>query len=391
MTQTLSIVFQIIILIAAGLFLTTFSHRMLTPSKKILGLSRCSIVLILGFSSWLLPNTPEYINFFFSILTGLAIIIMLCMQSAKKENVYLTFLTGILPILVLLFLKFQPYYLTFYYNSAIFTGLAITLGIIALFYIRNLKLGNFILFYLTLQIVALILSAINYNNTTLIFAASVIIFSDALNMFFTYQEINKSYLSVHQEASYYKDHFDDAVRKEVNKRTFYMELSKEKMVQLNRTDHLTKLLNRKSIIADIESLLSDRSTTKFVLFVLDIDYFKKINDTLGHTTGDTCLKNLASILKANAREYDLLGRFGGDEFIIALPMLGYKEGLDFGERLMKELSKNTNPKITISMGMSTYPWDGDTYKQLFEVADKGLYLAKEGGRNQIGYKGYIRT
>ena len=87
----------------------------------------------------------------------------------------------------------------------------------------------------------------------------------------------------------------------------------------------------------------------------------------------------------------MIGRFGGDEFILALPMLGYKESIAYGERLMEQIYMNTSPRFSISMGLSVYPWDGETYKQLFEVADKGLYLAKEDGRNRIGYKGYIKA
>lgn len=391
MTLALSLIFQFIVILASGIFLTTFTHKSLKPSTKLLGLSQWVYPVILGFSPWLLTHTPDYVDLFFSTLTGLIVLIVLTLQFYQKEEAHLTVFAALLPLLVLAFLKSQPSFLNFFYNSFLLTGISIALGLLALFYVRRLNLGRFFIIFFSLQIAALIITAVNFNDVTLLAAASILAAAGLLNTVFTYQEINRFYSTVHHEASYYKDQFEDAVEKEVKKRTFYMELSKEKMVEMNRTDHLTRLLNRKSILADIESLILDKNTTKFVLFVFDIDYFKKINDTMGHVTGDVCLKNLASILKANSRDYDLLGRYGGDEFLVALPMVGYKEGLAYAQKLMEQIYINSNPRFTISMGMSVYPWDGETYKQLFEVADKGLYLAKEEGRNRIGYKGYIKA
>lgn len=391
MTLILSMIFQLIVILASGLFVTTLCHKSLDSSTRIIGLSRSATVLILGCSPWLLTHTPQYVNLFFALISGLLISFLLTLQQFRNEPIRFTVITAAIPILVLIFLLSQPYFLTFYYNSAFLTGASIGLGIVVIFYIARLKLKRFFSIYLSMQIAALIVSAINLNEWTLLLATSIIVIADFLNILFTYREINHFYSTVHHETTYYKDQFEDAVEKEVKKRTFYMELSKEKMVQMNRTDHLTKLLNRKSIIMDIESLILDKNTTKFALFIFDIDYFKKINDTKGHSVGDDCLRSLAGILKSNAREYDLIGRFGGDEFILALPMLGYKESIAFGERLMEQIYMNTSPRFSISMGLSVYPWDGETYKQLFEVADKGLYLAKEDGRNRIGYKGYIKA
>jgi diguanylate cyclase (GGDEF)-like protein len=119
--------------------------------------------------------------------------------------------------------------------------------------------------------------------------------------------------------------------------------------------------------------------------MFDIDNFKTINDSLGHVTGDLCLKNLAVIASNNIREVDFLGRYGGDEFIIVLPSLSENEAKFVAERFKNKVNENSNPKFTVSIGIATYPRDGQTVKELISVADKGLYKSKSKGKNSISH------
>ncbi len=390
MSIILSLLIQCAVISSAGLFCSAYTHKSLSPEMKIIGLSQLSPVILLGFSGLFLTNTPIFIKLFYTILSSLMMLCILSLQLPKKESVHLTLLSTLIPVIIFIFIKTQPYLLTFYYNNILLTAVAIFLGGLAIFYVKKLALNRFFTVYWLMQFVAFVCVSINMNEWVLWISLGVIIASTLLGLYMITQDINQFYQTVHHEASYYKDQFEEAVEKEVKKRTFYVEMSKERMVELNRTDHLTKLLNRKSILADIDSLILDRNTTKFVLFIFDIDYFKQINDKLGHAKGDKCLKNLAAIIKNCIRDTDLAGRYGGDEFLLALPMMGYKEGIAFGERLLETVYKESEPRITISLGMSVYPWDGEDYKALFETADKGLYQAKAEGRNRIGYKGYIK-
>lgn len=384
------IVIQCIVILSSGVFLTTLSNKSLKATTKILGLSQLPMIVVLGFAPWTVANTPIHINLYFSQLACLSLFFIFTAQYIQHKEVKLSLFSGIIPFLVLLFLKSQPYYLTFVYNSILLTGLFIGLTILILICLKKLEFGTFYTVFLVMQVLALVFSALNLNDWTFMGSLLLLTIAILLCAVHIYRELSHFFTTATTENNYYKNQFEAAVEKEVKNRTFYMEHSRNKILEMNRTDHLTKLLNRKSILADVEDLILDKNVSRFVLFVFDIDFFKKINDTQGHSKGDACLKNLASILKTNSTENDLLGRFGGDEFIVALPMLGYKEGLTYGENLMSQIEANSNPKFTISMGMSVYPWDGETYKQLFEIADKGLYLAKEEGRNQIGYTGYIR-
>lgn len=386
-----TLLMQLLVILSSGLFFSAYTHKSLSSEIKIIGLSQLSTVIILGFSSFLLTNTPIFINLFYALIGSLIMLCILSIPLYKNEMVKLTVIAALTPVFLFISILSQPYLFTFFYNNILLTILSLGLGSLAIFYLRRLAPNRFFTIYWVLQLVALVLVSINLNDWTLWASLGILVGSVLLGIYMITNDINTFYQTVHHEANYYKGQFEEAVEKEVKKRTFYVEMSKERMIEQNRTDHLTKLLNRKSILADIDNLILDRNTTKFVLFIFDIDYFKQINDKLGHATGDKSLKNLAAIIKSCVRDTDLAGRYGGDEFLVALPMLGYKEGMAFGHRLLETVRVESDPKITISMGMSVYPWDGDNYKTLFETADKGLYQAKAEGRNQIGYKGYIKV
>jgi len=197
-----------------------------------------------------------------------------------------------------------------------------------------------------------------------------------------HEEVTKE---VHEARKIQKD-FNEELRKEVKKHVFYMELSQKKMAKISQTDALTEAYNRKGILDVIDKLVDDRTVKQFSLLLFDIDKFKNVNDTLGHVTGDQCLKTLAHIARGNMRENDSLGRYGGDEFIIALPHADTETAFKVAERFRAKVAETDSPHFTISIGISTFPMDGMTHKQLMEYADLGLYMSKERGRNAVSRK-----
>ncbi|MDD3236598.1 MAG: diguanylate cyclase [Candidatus Gastranaerophilales bacterium] len=163
--------------------------------------------------------------------------------------------------------------------------------------------------------------------------------------------------------------------------------------KLATTDGLTELYNHRffqeQMIMNID--YSKRSGQKFSLILIDIDFFKKFNDTYGHQAGDAVLKQVAQTLKKTVRSSDIVCRYGGEEMSIILRDTDKEEAKITAQKVcdavanrMFKLGPNLERHVTISLGVSTYPENGITPTELIEFADKGLYSAKENGRNQVG-------
>lgn len=167
----------------------------------------------------------------------------------------------------------------------------------------------------------------------------------------------------------------------------------EQQYRLATTDGLTELYNHRYFQDSLKKQidLAKRYEQEFSLIIADIDFFKKFNDTYGHQVGDAVLKTVAQILKRNTRATDYVCRYGGEEMSIILPQTPKQEAMINAQRICDAVAKtplkvnsNTEVNITISLGVSTFPQDGETSQKLIECADKGLYYAKEHGRNQVG-------
>lgn len=167
----------------------------------------------------------------------------------------------------------------------------------------------------------------------------------------------------------------------------------EYQYRLATTDGLTELYNHRYFQDTLKKQLdlARRYEQEFSLIIVDIDFFKKFNDTYGHQVGDAVLRTVAQILKKNTRATDYVCRYGGEEMSIILPQTSKKEAMINAQRICDAVAKtplkvnsNTEVNITISLGVSTFSQDGDTPQKLIECADKALYYAKEHGRNQVG-------
>lgn len=160
--------------------------------------------------------------------------------------------------------------------------------------------------------------------------------------------------------------------------------------QLAHTDPLTGWLNRQSMQQriDAEWHRCKRTQQPLSMLLFDIDYFKQVNDKYGHHTGDDVLQQTSAQAKTLLRDYDLLFRIGGEEFLICLPGVGAGELAQISERLRKrianlQLAAQPDLKLTISIGCSTSDNDMQSWQPLLEQADKALYQAKQHGRNQV--------
>ncbi|GAB4180836.1 MAG: hypothetical protein Kow00100_22680 [Geothermobacteraceae bacterium] len=179
-----------------------------------------------------------------------------------------------------------------------------------------------------------------------------------------------------------------------NQMAVRLEESHRELAELSACDYLTGLNNVREFyrLFHEETRRSDRYGHVFTLLLLDVDLFKEINDTFGHQTGDYVLQEVARRLKSLVRVNDHVARIGGDEFSILLPETGQEEARDLAERIRADFHERAIPlpqhpddalRMTVSIGMATYPVDAEDAGRLFARADAALYLAKDGGRNRL--------
>lgn len=172
--------------------------------------------------------------------------------------------------------------------------------------------------------------------------------------------------------------------KDLKKRNTELEL-------LSHKDPLTGVFNRRymSMSLDSEIMRHARSGKDLSILMLDIDHFKKINDTYGHHAGDMVLQQVTKRLAEGLREYDLLARYGGEEFVIILPDTTLPEAKMVAQRLLKSIYKLTFPEtlsgtaVTVSIGVTSHGGGTTTTEALVAQADTALYRAKQSGRNRV--------
>ena len=157
---------------------------------------------------------------------------------------------------------------------------------------------------------------------------------------------------------------------------------------VSQTDQLTQLSNRRYLDMALsqEITRSQRYNQTFCLILIDIDFFKKINDTYGHPKGDTVLMDTAHILRSHSRKVDIVGRWGGEEFLIILPETDLHNALGVAEKLREEIKTHNyglDYPVTASFGVTEYEHDNDDESSLLSRVDANLYEAKETGRDKI--------
>ena len=165
----------------------------------------------------------------------------------------------------------------------------------------------------------------------------------------------------------------------------------DKLYQQATKDPLTGLSNRNYLQNELSKFISIgfRYNRVFSMMMLDIDFFKMVNDTYGHAVGDNVLKMVADVLLSNKREQDIAARFGGEEFVVLLPETALDGAVAVAERIRIAIENcNLTPlgcqhTVTISIGISEFPLHGMKAEELVKCADEALYEAKANGRNRV--------
>ena len=159
-----------------------------------------------------------------------------------------------------------------------------------------------------------------------------------------------------------------------------------------RTDGMTGLLNHRTFMEKlaVEYKRIDREPRPFSILLMDIDKFKTVNDKYGHPVGDAAIRTVAKVLKETARGSDFVARYGGEEFAVGMVDTDSRGALRMGERIRKLLEKTTvtrvydgDLRVTVSIGVSSFPEDTKNVEDLVTFADNALYQAKRSGRNRV--------
>ena len=156
-------------------------------------------------------------------------------------------------------------------------------------------------------------------------------------------------------------------------------------------DALTNVFNRRYLEETLERELAraERETYPLCVIMMDLDYFKDVNDTYGHEAGDVVLKALADTVKRQSRQGDFVCRYGGEEFVLVMPNIGVETARQRAEELHELINSLKiaygvfTLTTTISMGVATYPEHGKTKEELLRAADRAMYIAKNSGRNRV--------
>ena len=170
----------------------------------------------------------------------------------------------------------------------------------------------------------------------------------------------------------------------------------QESVSLAITDALTGLYNRHYLDTHLTNMVQSslKNSKPMALAIMDMDHFKEVNDTYGHDVGDEVLKHLARIIIGSTRSTDLVARFGGEEFVMLMPLTDFRSAFEVSERMRKKVE--TYPFVishpigqihkTVSIGLSALNLSGDSPEQLLKRADTALYQSKNSGRNKVSPK-----
>lgn len=177
----------------------------------------------------------------------------------------------------------------------------------------------------------------------------------------------------------------------VEARTRELQDANARLERLAVTDGLTGVFNHRRFQEALhaELLRAERHQRPMGVLMIDVDFFKKVNDAMGHPAGDELLRRLAKVLGADLRQTDLIARYGGEEFAVLLPETTKSEAMQVAERMRGQVEELINKdaswpqKVTISVGVATFPEDGKAAEAVLSAADQAMYVAKRTGRNRV--------
>lgn len=226
----------------------------------------------------------------------------------------------------------------------------------------------------------------------IIYMTVFLIIASLIISYFISKYVDKIYRNYRKNLSKKTDELqilNETLEQKVQERTKELEITTKKLESLATTDSLTQLHNRYSIMSILQTEMerSKRYGEPLSVSMFDIDHFKEVNDTYGHDVGDSVLSSISDIVKHSLRNVDIIGRYGGEEFLIIMPNTSFEDAKVINDRVRLDVMKHGFDEVgsvTISIGMVTYNKKEDI-DQLFKRLDKLLYISKQNGRNKLSF------
>ncbi len=291
------------------------------------------------------------------------------------------------PVVILAVLYSYADTVNLLYQHDIIPALVIFLSVAVMYLLKTKKGSESLVFWSVLPLAGSALANLYPHIWAAVLAVPLLkLISYSILLYYFYKVFFKDLIAKCEANAKKLSEIDRSIDLEVKKRMLEVERVNRKLVDIAKTDSLSNVLNKAAILEAIDRLIAEKPKKALSILMLDIDKFKYINDTFGHVVGDKCIRMLASSARNNFRNIDLIGRYGGDEFIVVLPETDSRQAVTIAERFRKIIEETSSPSITISIGISTYPDDGRDVKSLIMEADKSLYISKKKGRNAVSHR-----
>lgn len=230
------------------------------------------------------------------------------------------------------------------------------------------------------------------KSSNIIYFAILLIGMALIISYYISMKLKRSFIEYEQhinDKSVELKELNENLENKVTERTQELENIKDELEVLATTDALTQMHNRYALMKFLSTEVnrSHRYDTPLSVIMYDVDHFKVVNDKYGHDIGDIVLSTLSKLVKKNIRDIDVVGRYGGEEFLVVLPNISIEEAKFFAHRLREEVeaySFETVGSITISLGLVEVK-NEENINELFQRVDKLLYKSKNNGRNQVTF------
>ncbi len=322
----------------------------------------------------------------FSQYSDTLLLLLFAVALISGSGLLVRTLTFLIPAALIIFTSFNPAFAQYQYHQNINAAILTLLSLAVMYVHKNKKGADSLLFWFILPMLASGLAGL-YPGSWITGPAVPLLklISYSILLYYFYKSFIQALLKKYDDNEKKLSAIDHSVETEVKKRMLELEDMNKKLLDISKMDALSNVYNKAAILKAIERLISSKPESELSLLMFDIDDFKVINDTHGHIVGDKCIRMLSSTARSSFRDIDLVGRYGGDEFIIVLPDTGSKQAIAIAERFRSTVAAATSPSFTISIGVSSYPSDGTDVRALIQEANKGLYISKKKGKNAVSH------